>query len=127
LEFPEAGEEKMVFLDILSAEQTLLRPEKSVGGVLVSFYNDQSRGANPLGLDIFPSRRDGLILSALYVKLGDKLQNFAPFLATTTFPFTFTCQPSYLLFQRDAVILVTKAVPIIADLVRKRKRKDGAT
>ena len=111
----------MILLHILSTKQALLGPKISVCGVLISFYNNQSRGVDTLGLYVLASRSNRLIIATFYVKLRDKLENFASFLATTTFPFAFACQPSYLLFKRYAVIVVTKAVLIIADLVRKIK------
>lgn len=89
--------------------------------MLISFYNKQSRGLNLIGLNVATSGCDRLILTALNVELGDEFQNFATFLTTTTFPLAFACQPSYLLFQRYAVMIVTKAVPIISGLILKIK------
>ncbi|ALJ67036.1 hypothetical protein AOY38_03755 [Synechocystis sp. PCC 6803] len=107
----------MILFHILGPKQSLLGPKISISSVLISFYNEQGRGLNFVSLDVATSGRDRLILAAFNIKLRNKLQNLTTFLTTTTLPFAFTCQPSYLLFQLYAVMIVTKAVPIISGLI----------
>lgn len=63
----------MVFLDILSTKESLLRPEVSVCGMLVALDQQQSRWRNTFSLDKLTGSSDGLVLTALNAILGHQL------------------------------------------------------
>jgi hypothetical protein len=87
--------------------------------VLVPFHQQQRWGGDAFSMDVSPRRRDRFVFAAFNTILRYLLEDPATFLPPSTFPFTSSSQPDYLLFSAPVVMVATKAVDIISAVVKK--------
>ncbi len=88
----QTWKQKVVFFNVLCAEQTFFSPEIPIRGMLVTLYQKQRRWKNSFCMNELPGGSDWFVFATFNAELRHILKNPSSLLPTTAFALASPCQ-----------------------------------